>query len=201
MSFLTHHKRIIFFIILVLGGAIFLFKEMNQKAVIKTGVLSQRAQEYFKKQRETEGSTWQGVNTNEQTPIPESQTVSVSECFTLTIPFKIEMKREEHDCFVRYSLATPKGSIVTYLEDFAGPSLEQVSHIRYRLSKTDEYVQEQKKINNRDFMVFTKKGDRYEKDAFAVNGNKLFVMIFSTYTGAENDGKFWSMLESVRMGE
>ena len=58
MSFLTHHKRIIFFIILVLGGAIFLFKEMNQKAVIKTGVLSQRAQEYFKKQRETEGSTW-----------------------------------------------------------------------------------------------------------------------------------------------
>jgi hypothetical protein len=35
--------------------------------------------------------------------------------------------------------------------------LEQVSHIRYRLSKTDEYVQEQKKINNRDFMVFTKR--------------------------------------------
>lgn len=196
-----YNKRIAFIIIVVLVSALFLFKEMNQEAVIKTGGLSQRAQEYFKKQRETEGSAWQGVNTNEQTPIPESQTVSVGQCFSLTIPFKIEMKREEHDCFVRYSLASPKESIVTYLEDFVGPSLEQVSHIRYRLSKPDEYTQARKKINDRDFMVFTKKGDPYEKDAFAVNGNKLFVMIFSTYAGAEDDGKFWSMLESVRMGE
>jgi hypothetical protein len=164
------------------------------------GSLSERAKEYLREQKN--GSRqWTRLGGQDKPSIRQvlgGRRVRVGECFELEIPFPIESVKDKGDCFDLFRISSPRGRIAAYRKRVSVRALEEVPEVQMRRLKNDVYVEKRRVLEGREFLVFQKKGSDYQKTAFQLVGDRLFVLSFVAYDQADDfDGQFIKMLSSL----
>jgi hypothetical protein len=187
----------IFFIVVIALG-VYAYTELQQKTIISAD-LSPRARAYMKQRQGDDGSAWRTVDFN-ATPKPQRVEIAKSGCFKFTIPFSVKFEREDHDmeCAGTYMLDNPRGSIVIFMEPNTNASIDDVSHVKLRRSRSEEYDEYVEKISDKSFVIFKNKNSAFERNAFYLSNGKLLVVNATIYGGEGNEQKFLEMLKSIR---
>lgn len=168
-------------------------------------VLSERAKEYFQKQKLGDNPAWRLVDLEDKgRPAGESdqQRFLIGDCFSLEVPFSIRDIKNKGDCSVSVSFDSPRGNLLLSLEKLDRPSLTEVPAVQMRRLKKDLYLEEKKVVAKREFVIFQKKAADFEKTAFYLSPNGLFILNLNVYTkNGDLAEKFIKILGSLEFRE
>ena len=180
-------KKIILGIILFLGLSvlgIFIF-ESYQKP--KFGdQLSDRSKKFIESQSEKEGASQYAPLLEEERQDTRGQRVQVGDCFSFIMPFSVFNSRQEGECNGYFAFDRPKGTIVAYVEDASGNSIEQASGFRMREQFSDKYQKKEYKIGSRSFVGFIDTNATYSITIYHLVSDKYFIFTLNLPEEDEN---------------
>lgn len=191
-------KSLLIAAILITATGLLVYYELRPKTIL-TSQLSPRAQAYLKRQKYGDGtSEWSNIKL-EVTQAPTTAVVKREGCFEMIIPYPLKSIREDKDreCFGRYMLEKPRGSIVIFIEPTLNISLDDNSHVKLRRSRVDEYEEYAHKVNDKEFVIFKNKNMIFERNAFHLSDGKLLVVNATIYSRERSEDKFIEMLRSI----
>jgi len=191
---------IIFVAVILLGGGIFIYISQTQEAEIRSGELSERAQEYLKDRHLNEESSLKNVALNKDDSVQDvsNQPQNIGNCFKIIIPFKVDNYRQEKDCMGYFATVDPKGTIVVYTKKDRTTSVDDVPGVYMRKTSTEKYEQEEKVIQGKTFLVFRNMEEFYEKSIFLSLGEQgYFVLNVTLQDDRDAEAKIDQMLQSL----
>lgn len=198
-------KITILSVVLILASASFFFgkKYLFEKQVFtKEEGLSKRAQDYLAKQQQEEDEFWGYVDFEKEkgkNKVLGIKTIKEEGCFSFDIPFEISnLRNKEDEC--NYFLATenPKGQVYLYRKKVTVTNLKDEPGVSFRLKKTASYQKGEELIGGIKFLTFKNNDvNHFEKIAFYLTGNDLFVLSLIAYTPDDISDKFTQALSSI----
>lgn len=174
---------------------------MTTKTTVYSG-LSNRAKEYLKDKRGPNDRQWQNTKLEKKGDGSNKsaiKTVDDHNCFSVTIPIPSSEIRREADCQYRIFLTDPVGFSIVFRRSIAANTIDDVADVSMRRLYKDQYVEKISNINGREFYIFRKKADSYEKSAFLLKNNQLYVFSLVVQTNENLDKKFDEMLQSIKI--
>jgi hypothetical protein len=192
-------------LIVIAGLAVFYYTQVRQQPKI-SNTLSTRSQEFIKKQQRTTDTDLKFINlTGPAGEDTRGKRIGRENCYSFIMPYRVTISKFEdtsgNTCSARFNFDNPKGAIFAYMYKKPVASWDDVSGVSFRRSKTDEYEEEMKTFNGKNFLLFRTKGDLYEKSAFYYTPNYFFVFNLLTKTNENLDKDFEKMLESLELEE
>lgn len=180
-------------------GIYFYYYSTHRSSINSPGTLSTRAKEYLHTDKREYNEDWRNVSFKEkyETDVSKKQ-VNIDNCFSIYIPFLISLHRPEGSCGHFFMLKEPKGTVVVYDRETEITSLDEETGVNFRRSVSKEYVEAKVTVNGRSFLTFKKKGESYEKTAFLLHTNKLFVITLSAVDSTGMEPNFMTILNSVQ---
>ncbi len=171
-------KYILVFVIITIAiAAFFIYREFQQRAVIKT-TLSARSKEFLKAQQKDVNSDWQQVQIEDKRPKQhafDEQRLDVGKCGSIIVPVKIESVRQDGPCTVFLRTSFPTGSIALSITPVGFVQTTDAPGARLRHTQSEDYTEQEVQTNGKTFLVYTKK-DGSERTAFYAFDNQLFSM-------------------------
>ncbi len=133
-------------------------------------------------------------------PTTYSQNVTVGNCFKIFIPFTVSLLREDGVCDVHIATVNPKTTIITYMRE-SGNSLDEDPGVKLRRTRKDQYAEYRIEEKGRTFIVFKKPQGAYERQLFYQSGNKLFVLIFKSFSSRDLESELKNIVKSIEFTE
>ncbi len=191
-------KIFAFSMVLCIGIGIFLFLNTKQSTSV-SNTLSERSKEYLKNRSNNPDTSLNNVAVTEGGTItPSETTFTVGDCFSITVPFRVDNERNQGLCGKRIAITKPQGSIVVYQERGEVASIDEVPGVSMRRLYKDTYEEEAKVINNKTFFLFKNlESGTYEKNVFLHMSDRYFILNLSASGGPELDTKLFQMLASL----
>ena len=196
-------KKIIFFLIGSVLIVSLLYIKFTQKTVI-VKELSPRAKEYIAERKKLQDETWVDVNFNEQIAgvsdkktVPKEKEIK-EDCFIVDFKYPVELMRRNggYPCNLYIKVANPNVRVIITHRTFSSNLLEDVPDIRLRKTQKEEYEESKKIVQNKEWLVFQKRGNGFEKTAFTFYNNHLVSITISSHYAQEFD----YMLDEVLSG-
>jgi hypothetical protein len=190
-------KVFLIFIILVVSiGGFFVYKELTQKAVIRSEI-SDRSKKFLSKQKSDNGM-WEDANVNK--PADEgNKNITVDKCFSFIMTFTVRFSRKDGPCEVSYGLSSPRGTLVMYKRSGKVGSFEAVPGVSMRRIHTDKYTEESRNINGKTYLIFTQTKEEQILSAFYFEPGSYFVANLLGSTSDESKEKLIQLLETVKL--
>lgn len=188
--------------VLIVGG-VFVYRELQQKPEIQN-TLSERSQQFIKTQQGTHSELDTADFTGPTGEDTRGKRIGKDGCYSFVTPYRISSVREEKDseqneCFKRFSFDSPKGMFVVYIETRPISSWDDVGGVSFRRRKTDEYSEEMKTINGKQFLMFKTKDQLYEKNVFYYTPKYSLTFNVITKTNENLDKDVETILASLQV--
>ena len=194
-------KKIIIVVFVVIVVGFFSYISFVQTTTISPH-LSDRSKQYIEEQKRTQHSVWSGVNfeSKNKFKMTESEVLSAQqmhqECFNLTIPYEIELRRQLEGCNTQIHTTNPKATIVVTVMENKGGDLSAIAAIQLRRNKADIYQESSKYVNGREYIVFEKQDWTYEKTAFTNWNGDVVTLTLSAPSNRKMNTVFDNLLSS-----
>lgn len=130
--------------------------------------LSQRAREYIAQKKKSGEVEWRSVGNGN---VLGAQTVTVGNCFTLSVPLPVSDVKKDGECFRTIITEGPRTTITAYQKNSDVP-LGEESGVTMRRSLKETY----REYEVKPFTVFYAKKEEHEYVGFSVQDGKLIVV-------------------------
>lgn len=193
-------KTILLF--MLVGGIFLIYISFTQKATIVNG-LSPRAKEYISQKKKQQDILWTNVNfedamsqSKKEHEQPTNELIK-NECYQVKIQYPVENinKPDVSECSLYVKLVEPNVRIIISHRTFSSNNYADVPDIAIRRTRNKEYFESKKIVQNREYIVFKKKGDGYEKTAFSFFNNNIVSITISSHYAKNYDYMVDEVLE------
>jgi hypothetical protein len=186
---------IVFFVVGSASGLIYYKIRQKKPAVPEGELISERAEKYLEKKR-LKDVTWRRLNFEEvENQVLGEVSYQVGECFSITVPFTVQLARQKGKCHQFFSITDPRGEINAYQSEAQIESLDDDPGVNFR--RKGEYEEATEFFNGREFIIFSKKEPQQEMTAFHFSNGQLLVVSLTTSGNIDVAGGFMEMLESI----
>jgi hypothetical protein len=195
----TSKKTLVLLVLGIVGVGIgwLVYQELKPKTIIY-GDMSDRGKSYITTKKEGNDSFWNTVDLQGKVSGPSSQSFSMPDCFSITIPFAIKKADKKDDCGLSVSTENPNGRVVVYQKTMGISSVNDAPDVKLRDSKPDQYQKSMKSIGGIDYLIYKETNGMFVQNAFYYANGKLFGLTLSSSTNEDLTGKFEEILGSVR---
>lgn len=182
--------------ILLVGGVGYIIFS-SRSNVSKPNVISERGREFLKEQKLSDSTLWRNVVLDKKVD-EAGQTISLDNCFSLTIPFVIKRVTSEEGCVGIITLSSG-GNIAIGRRVVAAPDVSESPDVKLRRSKPAEYSETGPSDLTSNFLVFGRVDAGYEKVGFLQKNDIYLTVSLVSSTNENLDEQFYKLLASIRL--
>lgn len=197
-------KKIAIFllVVLVVSAGYFVMQTQQGDRTDQEG-LSARSKEYLEKRSENEETSlkFAAVDQEGKSVDEANQTLTVEKCYSITVPYRISSSRIEKDCFLHIALRSPRGTLNAYRKFEPVKTVSEIPGISMRRLYPDMYEEKTLTIGGQEYLIFRKKDEAYEKNAFLLVPGGYMIINISAGGGEELDQPFITMLASIKLNK
>ncbi|MBU2592166.1 hypothetical protein KKD61_01745 [Patescibacteria group bacterium] len=204
-GFLSSRIIRLIIVLFLIALAVFLIKNLffKTKTEIKQGKeISQRGEDFLKNRQENQDEVWSFVDFESNLGTKKVlgvQTINAKGCFSFEVPFEVtNFRGDEENCNYYFAIQNPKGELRLYRKKVTAERLEDEPGVKLRLDKPDTYQKEEEPVNGVSFLTFRSSDPgQYQKIAFYLSNENLFVLSLIVYTTDNIDNKFTQALGAI----
>jgi hypothetical protein len=187
----------VFLIVIILAvsiGGFFIYKELTQKAVIRSEI-SDRSKKFLSKQKSDNG-LWEDANVNK--PVGEGdKNITIDKCFSFVMPYTVRFSRNDGVCEVSYGLSKPRGTLVIYQREGMMKGFDDVPGVSMRRLHKEKYKEQTVTVGGRKFLIFTQTQEEQVLNAFYFEPESYFVVNLLGSASDESKEKLIQLLGTV----
>jgi hypothetical protein len=190
----------VFLIIIILAvsiGGYLVYKELTQKAVIRSEI-SDRSKKFLSKQKSDNG-LWEDANlADNKTQDAGVKNVTIDKCFSFVMPYAVRFSRNDGVCEVSYGLSKPRGTLVIYQREGMMKGFDDVPGVSMRRLHKEKYIEETVIAGGRKFLIFTQTQEEQVLNAFYFEPESYFVVNLLGSASDESKEKLIQLLGTVK---
>lgn len=194
-------KIVLALVLLVVVCGVLYFVFGSQKAVIRNE-LSERGKEYLENRDDNEESSLQYLSLDGASEVESAAgSIAVGDCFTIRVPFRVNNSRQKDtECHLYLSTTTPKGTIITYMQNSEIGAFDEVPGVSFRRKSPEKYSEEEIDVNGKRFLVFTRTDTGgFVRNVFYYMPTSYLVVNFDLSTGEDMSEEMLEVLGSIEL--
>jgi len=177
---------------LIIGGYFLIIPQKSSSSV-----LSDRAKEFMKKQKNSNSKVWRNVVTTNQ-PKERNQEIRIEKCFVFRVPFVIDHTTMNPECSVMVSL-DGGGQISASKRHVDFTEVVEAPDVVFR--KRNEEYKEQEVLSNsgRKYLTYVRMVDGFEQTGFYIADGQYITISLSKATNEDLSKEFSQVLSSLEL--